>query len=51
MSLLIQEGMCTPLVTWVMGKSSSVGKWGHTPCHIWRLTRPCSRLTPLAEAA
>ena len=48
MSLEIQEGMCTPLVMWVMGTSSS-GKWGQTSFHMPLLTLPCSSLTPLLK--
>ena len=40
-------GMCTPLVTWAIGTSSS-GRSGHRSRHISRATSPWRALTPLA---
>jgi hypothetical protein len=37
------------LVIELMG-TSEWSKSGHMPFHIWRLTAPCRRLTPLARA-
>ena len=39
--------MCTPLVTWAIG-TSSTARSGHSPCHIPRATSPWRALTPLA---
>ncbi len=46
----IQVGACTPLVTEVIG-TSSTSKPGHSGWNISRLTTPCSLLTPLARWA
>jgi hypothetical protein len=49
MSGEIQVRGCTPLVMARIG-TSSAGSPGHSPFHMRREVRPCSWLTPLAQA-